>query len=153
MAAVIVTLIDAVVDLLNAQQPLFTDALAYACVRSYDPVYELARDMADLRVTVYPRSSVSQRASRGHATEESLGIDVAIQQRVPGETNGLDESRVDQLLGLVEEVRDYLMETPISSPNARLLTVENEPVYWPEHLDRLRQFTSVLALTYQLWRP
>jgi hypothetical protein len=30
--------------------------------------------------------------------------------------------------------------------------VKNEPVYSLEHLDEFRQFTSVITLTFRVWR-
>jgi hypothetical protein len=54
---------------------------------------------------------------------------------------------------LVEEIADHFRTQPLASyPNARCTEVKNEPVYSLEHLDEFRQFTSVITLTYRVWR-
>jgi hypothetical protein len=54
---------------------------------------------------------------------------------------------------LVEEIADHVRSHPLAGfPQARCTEVANEPVYAMEHLEEFRQFTSVLTLTYRVWR-
>jgi hypothetical protein len=54
---------------------------------------------------------------------------------------------------LVEETADFLRTQPLAGfPSARCADVANEPVFAPEHLEAFRQFTSVLTLTFRVWR-
>jgi len=54
---------------------------------------------------------------------------------------------------LVEEIADHFRAQPlVGYPQARCVEVDNEPVYAVEHLEEFRQFTSVITLTYRVWR-
>ena len=54
---------------------------------------------------------------------------------------------------LAEEVGDHLRFQRLPSfPNAMWLRTENDPVYAPEHIRELRQFTSILTLTFRVAR-
>jgi hypothetical protein len=140
--ATIVAIADAVVAELNAAsfgQPL-------AAARHYQPVFELS-EMTELRVSVVPRSIVSKGLDR---TRDSFDyrIDVAVQRKVEPSVGNLDA-----LVELVEAVADHLRSHPLAGyPAARCTEAVTEPVYAAEHLDEFRQFTSVLTLTYRVWR-
>ena len=63
------------------------------------------------------------------------------------------QASLDALMTLVEEIADHFRAEPLSSfPGARCVDVKNAPVYSQEHLDELRQFTSVLTLTFRMAR-
>jgi hypothetical protein len=142
MPATILALADAVVEQLNAtafSQPL-------VAVRHYLPVFELS-EMTALKVSVVPRS-VSSKALDRNRDSFDFKIDVAVQRKVEPTLENLDA-----LLELVEEIADHVRSQPLASfPQARCTEVANEPVYAAEHLEELRQFTSVLTLTYRVWR-
>ena len=58
---------------------------------------------------------------------------------------------------LVEELADHLRFGTLElkhPPSAKAVWIrtENAPVYAPEHVDQLRQFTSVLTVTYRIMR-
>jgi hypothetical protein len=142
MPATILDLADAVVEQLNTtpfSQPL-------VAVRHYQPLFELS-EMAELRVSVVPRSVASKALDRGR-DDFDFKIDVAVQRKVePSKEN------LDALMELVEEIADHLRSHRlVSFPQARCIEVANEPVYAMEHLEEFRQFTSVLTLTYRVWR-
>ena len=142
MPTTIVAIADAVVAELNAAsfgQPL-------AATRHYQPVFELA-EMSELRVSVVPRSVVSKGLDRNRDSFD-YRIDVAVQRKVEPSVGNLDA-----LVELVEAVADHLRSHPLAGyPAARCTEVVTEPVYAAEHLDEFRQFTSVLTLTYRVWR-
>ena len=115
-------------------------------VRFYQPRFNLA-DMDTLHVSVVPRSITEKQLSRALVSYD-CGIDVGIQQRSP-----MDQPTLDALTKLVAEIADRLRSNPLTAmPDARLMALNNEPVFAPDHLDELRQFTSVLSATYRVWR-
>ena len=115
-------------------------------VRYYQPRFELA-EMETLHVSVVPRSMTEKQLSRA-LTAYDCTIDVGIQQR-----STMDQTTLDALTKLVAEIAQRLHTVKLSAlPEARLMQVVNEPVFAPEHLDELRQFTSVLSARYRVWR-
>lgn len=142
MAATILAIAEAVADELTGS----VFSLPFEAERHYLPRFELA-EMTELKVSVVPRSITSQGLNRNRDSFE-YRIDVAVQQKIdPTPAN------LDALMKLVEEIADHFRSEPLSGyPNARCTGVENAPVYAPEHLDQFRQFTSVLTLTFKVWR-
>jgi hypothetical protein len=140
--AVILDIADSVVAQLSGgsfSQPLTAE-------RHYQPKFELS-EMTDLKVSVVPRSLASKTLDRNRDTFDYL-IDVAVQQKTD-----MSQASLDALMTLVEEIADHFRTQPLASyPNARCTEVKNEPVYSLEHLDEFRQFTSVITLTYRVWR-
>jgi len=141
--AVITDIADAVAAEINAgsfSQPI--DAK-----REYLPVFEL-EDMQSLRVTVVPKSLTTLPGGRAH-NQHDFAIDVAVQQKL----QTTDNAEIDDLLTLVDEIADHFRFKRLSSfPNAMWLKTENEPVYAQEHLQELRQFTSILTFTFRVMR-
>lgn len=142
MPATIVQIADAVVAQLNAtsfSQPLQAE-------RHYLPQFELS-EMTELRVSVVPRSVASKGHDRNRDSFD-YRVDVAVQRKLDPTPGNLDA-----LMVLVEEIADHFRSHPLAGyPQARCTEVENVPVYAPEHLDEFRQFTSVLTLTFRVWR-
>ncbi|MCZ2341690.1 MAG: hypothetical protein LC104_07820 [Bacteroidales bacterium] len=142
MPATIVSIAEAVVDELNDAD--FSQELTAA--RHYLPRFELG-DMTTPHVSVVPRSIASTGLDRNRDVFE-YQIDVAVQKKIePSLVN------LDALMVLVEEMADYFRSQPLAGyPAARCTEVVNSPVYAPEHLEEFRQFTSVLTLTFKVWR-
>jgi hypothetical protein len=142
VAATILDIADAVVAQLNAtafSQPVTAE-------RHYQPQFELS-EMTELRVSVVPRSVTSKGLDRNRDSFD-YKIDVAVQQKLDPTPGNLDA-----LMALVEEIADHFRSEPLAGyPQARSTEVENVPVYSLEHLDEFRQFTSVITLTYRVWR-
>jgi hypothetical protein len=142
VAATIIAIAEAVVEQLNAaslSQPV-------VAVRHYQPNFELA-EMTELKVSVVPRSVASKGLDRNRDSFD-FKIDLAVQQKVEPTAGNLDA-----LMELVEEIADYVRAEPVAgATGARCVEVENNPVYAVEHLEEFRQFTSVLTLTYRVWR-
>jgi hypothetical protein len=140
--ATIIQIADAVVAQLNAAtfgQPL-------TAARLYAPSFELP-DMETLHVTVVPRAISSASLDRSRDTF-SYEIDLAVQKKTD-----MAQVSLDALMTLVEEIADHFRQGPLASfPGARCMDVKNAPVYSQEHLDELRQFTSVLTLTFRVVR-
>jgi hypothetical protein len=141
--AVVTDIADAVVAELNGHT--FSQPLTAA--RYYRPLFDL-KDMAALHVSVVPKGVSVERLDRSRHQEE-YQVDVAVQKKV----EALDNATLDALAGLVEEIRLFLQDRRLTSyPAAVWLRTENVPIYAPEHLDELRQFTSVLTLTFRVVR-
>jgi len=142
MSASIVAIADAVTAELNGN----TFTQTFTAQRLYLPVFDL-QSMSDLKVTVVPKGITSSSLDRSRDNFD-YQIDVAVQKKVNSQIEV-----IDSLMRLVEEIGDYFRSNPLSSyPGARCTNVENTPVYAQDHLQELRQFTSVLTLTFRLWR-
>ena len=114
--------------------------------RLYAPSFELP-DMETLHVTVVPRGIASTSLDRKRDSF-SYDIDLAVQKKTD-----MVQASLDALMTLVEEIADHFRAEPLASfPGARCVDVKNVPVYSQEHLDELRQFTSVLTLTFRMAR-
>jgi hypothetical protein len=140
--ATIIQIADAAVAQLNAAT--FSQPLTAA--RLYAPSFELP-DMETLHVTVVPRGIASTSLDRKRDSF-SYDIDLAVQKKTD-----MAQASLDALMTLVEEIADHFRAEPLASfPGARCVDVKNVPVYSQEHLDELRQFTSVLTLTFRMAR-
>ena len=141
--AVITDIADAVAAEINAGS--FSQLVSAA--RDYLPAFELA-DMQTLRVTVVPKSVTTLPGGRAH-NQYDYAIDVAVQKKL----DAADNTEIDELMTLVDELADHLRFKRLTDyPNAAWLKTENQPVYAQEHLQELRQFTSILTFTFRVMR-
>ena len=140
--AVILDTADAVVALLNAGE--FSQQ--FTAERLYLPLFELP-DMATLHVTVVPKAVAIAGLSR-IVSQREFKIDVAVQQK--GDETA---ETIDPLVDLVEEIVDYFQSRRLASPNVICTGVDVKPIYSQEHMHELRQFTSVLTLTFTYHVP
>ena len=140
---VITDIADAIVAELNAA----TFSQSVAAERHYLPQFEL-KEMQTLHVTVVPKTVVLASSDRSRS-QRDYSIDMAVQKRL--ETG--DNAELDPLLALVEQIADHFRGRRLASfPDAAWLKTEQTVLYAPEHIDELRQFTSVLTLTYRVLR-
>lgn len=139
----IIDIADAVVASLNAGG----FSLPFDAQRKYQPVFELP-EMQTLHVSVVPKSIAITTAARDTGFFD-CAIDIGVQKKV----NPDQPDELDALTDLVEEIADHLrMKRPEEAPSAAWLSIANEPVFAPEHLEQWRQFTSVLTVTYRVRR-
>lgn len=139
----VIEIADAIVASLNAG----TFSQAFEAERKYQPAFELP-DMQTLHVSVVPRSVAITTATRDSSYFD-CSIDVGVQKKV----NPDEPVELDELMNLVEEIADHLrMKRLDGAPSAAWLSIANEPVFAPEHLEQWRQFTSVLTVTYRVRR-
>jgi len=142
--SLITDIADAVVAELNAPgAPGFS--MPFTAERLYRPDFELP-EMKDLHVTVVPHGLEMTTAGRG-LSQHDVQIDVAVQKKL----DAADNTEIDALMGLVEEIAE-LFRTKRQFSDAAWLRTENSPVYSQEHLGELRQFTSVLTVTLRTVR-
>jgi hypothetical protein len=142
----ITELTDAIVAALNGH----SFSRPFTARRHYVPTFDL-KEMKSLHVTVVPRGVEMSNASRS-MIQNAVQVDIGIQQKlpVPADTTG-DRVAIDALMGLVEEVADFIRTTSRFG-DAAWVKMENTPIYSAEHLEQLRQFTSVLTLTLLVMR-
>ncbi len=132
----------AVADSLNATvfgQPVTAE-------RAWLPVYDLG-EMETLRVTVVPTTRTLTTVSRA-ALQAEHRIEVAVQRRVDPE----DLPAVDALVALCNEIAEHLTGAALPAlPDIRWAKTEHTLLAAPEHLNELRQFTGLIAVTYRNW--
>lgn len=137
----ILDIADAVTAALNAGP--FDPALA--AERRYQPAFDLA-DLAALKVSVVPKSVTISNATRESGFFD-CAIDIGVQKKIA------DDAEMDTLVDLIEQIADHLRQKRLDdAPEAAFVSIANEPVFAPEHLDQQRVFTSVLTVTYRVRR-
>lgn len=137
----ILDIADAVTASLNAGP--FNPALS--AERRYQPAFDLA-ELAALKVSVVPKSVTISNATRESGYFD-CAIDIGVQKKIA------DDSELDGLVDLVEQIADHLRQMRLDdAPEAAFVSIANEPVFAPEHLDQQRVFTSVLTVTYRVRR-
>lgn len=115
--------------------------------RLYVPNFDL-ENMKELRVSVVPRELIILAHDRA-TCKYNARIDVAVQQKFEHGNN----AEIDPLVALVEQIADlFRLKRLDSMPEARCTQVEHPVIYSAEHWEQLRQFTSLLTLTFQLSR-
>lgn len=115
--------------------------------RHYLPAFEL-KDMGTLHVSVVPKGIELQAAARA-VVQTDVQIDVGVQKKL----SSVEPAEIDPLMRLVEEIADHFRTHRLTGlPEAMWVKTANVPVFAPEHLAELRQFTSVLTLTFRVLR-
>lgn len=141
--AVIPEIAQAVTEKLNGS----TFSMPFTAERAYRPAFEL-QEMKELHVTVVPRGGASSVLDRGRVRED-VQIDIAVQKKVASDA----PAKLDPLMALVQEISDALRGVNLpTTPEAIWVKAENEPVFAQEHLQEMRQFTSLLTVTYRVAR-
>ncbi len=121
--------------------------MPFTAVRKYVPAADLA-ELGELQVTVVPKALAITTATRASSYFDCQ-IDIGVQKKV----NPDDAAEIDGLVDLVEQIVDHLRLSALESmPTAAWLSIAQEPVFAPEHLDQQRVFTSVVSLTYRVRR-
>ena len=134
---------DSVTAQLNAAEFDFD----FIAERMYVPNFDL-EDMKELRVTVVPRDVELFPHDRAH-NKYHCRVDVAVQKKFSKGTN----EEIDPLVDLVEKIADEFRLTRLASfQAARCIKAEHTVLYSSEHWEQLRQFTSLLTLTFELAR-
>lgn len=134
---------DSVTAQLNAAEFDFD----FVAERMYVPNFDL-EDMKELRVSVVPRDVELLPHDRAH-NRYHCRVDVAVQKKFSKGTN----EEIDPLVDLVEKITDeFRLKRLVSFQAARCVKAEHAVLYSSEHWEQLRQFTSLLTLTFELAR-
>jgi len=143
----------AIVDIANAVMAELnghTFSRSFTAQRLYRPVFDLG-EMKTLHVSVVPKGVELQGASRT-LVQHDYQIDVGVQKKLPTSPSG-DDAEIDALMALVEEIADFFRQRRLQTmPSAVWVQTQNLPIYSQEHLEQMRQFTSVLTLTFRVLR-
>ncbi len=149
MAAVIVDIADAVVEALNGASLSQT----FTAERAYVPIHSLP-DLTTLKVTVVPSGLSSNLLNRKGANQFDFVIDIGIQQTFGqgNMTNAEVVAACDPLMFLAEEIADLFRDgsSLAGYTSAHAVTVENQPIFAPHHIEEQRVFTSIISLTFRL---
>ena len=141
------SLISDIADAVTTELNAGTFSLSFTAERHYLARFEL-KQLGTLRVPVVPKATTIETAARRQA-QHDVQIDVGVLQKL----QAADNSEIDELVTLVEELADHFrLQRLASYPNAIWTRTENEPIYSHEHLERMRQFSSVLTLTFRVIR-
>jgi len=141
MAADIINVADAIVTELNAtsfSQP-------FTAARGYLPTFDLA-EMNELKVTVVPKEDDGKLDTRSQSSHD-YAIDIGTQKKPPT----IDNADLDPLMLLTQEFADHFLFGR-QAAGATLIAPTVRILYLQEHLQKLRQFTSVITLTFRGWR-
>jgi hypothetical protein len=154
----IIDIADAVAAALNAAPPE-TFSQPVAAIRRNVPTFDV-KELAELVVCVAPKGIAEIPATRA-LFQADYRIDVGVLKRlaaIADATDPPDQAEIDTLLSFTEELRRFCRTLDLSiavpypgaSVQAMSVKAENEPIYWPDHVRELRQFTSVLTLTIRV---
>jgi hypothetical protein len=112
--------------------------------RVYLPTFTL-QDLANLQVTVAPASIARDNVSRAHVQVDRQ-VEVAVTQRV----QSIDVVGVDALVGLVEEISDFLDGRTLAPAPAFLQIAMEVVPYDQEALHSKNVFAALVTLTYRV---
>ncbi len=135
----VIDITDAVVTWLNAG----SFSQDFTAERHYQPKFELAA-LSTLTVAVVPRSRDDEPFARNRNQLE-VGVDIGVMHK-PAD---LDNATLDALCDLVEEIIEYFHFRRLAGMEVAWVKTVNDPIFAPDHLRELRQFTSVISLTYR----
>lgn len=114
-----------------------------AAVMNLKPEFEL-KDLKKLKVTVVPKALKFTGETRRNGGRE-VKVDIGIQRKTA------DPAILAELLQFVEDIAGLFERKRLSQyQHAVCVGIENDPVYDPEHLRQMRQFTSVITLTFKV---
>ncbi len=141
--ALVIDIAEAVKEELTAK----TFSQAFTAQRYYQPLFNL-EEMQDLHVSVVPNSLMVHPFGR-NLNQYEVKIDVAVQKKFQTD----DAIELDPLMTLVEEIADHFRLKRLTVlPVAIWVKTENVPIYAQEHMEQLRQFSSILTFTFRVSR-
>ncbi len=139
---VITEIADAVVAELNAA----TLSLPFTAVRYFEPVFELP-EMKVLHVSVVPNDEETQNIRRRQKRHD-YRIDVAVQKKFDTK----EPVELDPLMKLTKEIAELFCPRRLAAmPAAVAVKAVNDPIYDPEHMEKYRQFTSLVTVTVRIY--
>lgn len=118
-------------------------------IEAYLPTFQLEEMGETLRVTVLAVDVDETAATRRGTKREDHLIQVGIQRKCDAD----DVETLDGLLGLTQEVRDFLAAAAQRDMGgATWIGNEQKPLYHPDHLRDRGVFTAVISATYRILR-
>lgn len=118
--------------------------VVFTAERIYLPDFEL-RDLQDLQVVVVMKEQNPEPATRNKLDYE-YAYDIGVLKHLLDK----DNATIDPLMDLVSDIMDFFFNKKLTGvPNVQWVRLDNKPMYWPDHMQRLSQFTSVVNLFYR----
>lgn len=141
----------AAVSLLNGSTAQATfGSNTFTAVRGYRPLYDLKDHKAGLKVTVIPATLADSPLAR-RTVQGLVAIDVGVQKFVRDPVAATELANCDSLMLLVEQIKQFL-EAGLTLAEANVdcgwQQTENDPLFFPDHLQQHGVFTSVPRFTY-----
>ena len=137
----VIEITEAVKDELNGQG--FSQA--FTAEWAHLPVFELP-DFKMLHVTVVPKAIRTTAGSRS-VSRRDYDVGIAVQKRFSG---ALNQSELDALMKLIQEIASFLRSRRLTGcDDVAWVTAQSEPIFAPDHIEQMGQFTSVLTVTYR----
>ena len=136
--------ISQVADAVRDELAAGTFSIPFKAVRAfrYDQTLPEGKE---LRVSVVPNA-----VKATHAARAVCHYDMEIYVTVSRKIDRAAPETIDPLLGLVEEIIDFFRLRRLAKcPGAMWLSTENKPMVSSEHLESLKQFTSLVSLHYR----
>lgn len=145
---------------MDAESLLIADAVAAAinaaslsqevtAERLYVPIRRL-EDMASVHCSVVPGGTItSEQADRGRSVF-TYTTEICVQRKLDNPTR----SELDALVMFVEnEITGLFRSQRLTDyETARCFAVVIEPTFDPDQIEEFGQFTSVVILTFRVWR-
>lgn len=135
---------DAVAESLNAG----TFAMPFTASKRWHLVHEKGAPK-DLSVVVMPAEPKTELASR-NARQGRYTILIVVQRKLASRIGPDMESEIQELTDLADAIDRHVYESgwPDSLPGLAWMESVTDPVVSPEHLEKYRSFTSVIAVTF-----
>ena len=122
-------------------------SIPFTAVRAYRHDQTLPEGK-ELRVSVVPKGVTVTPAARA-VCANNIEIFVAVMKKIDRAT----PESIDPLLGLVEEIVDFFRLRRLEKcPEAAWTGTEIKPMVSTEHLEQLKQFTSLITLSVKVIR-
>lgn len=96
-------------------------------------------------ILVAARSLVETVAAR-KMWDNEIQVDIGLLYKLAA---GDEVDFIDKLGQVVREMIEHVRFSSLSTNRFLWLRTENEPIYAPEDMERFRQFTSILTVTYK----
>lgn len=140
----------AIADALVAALAGATFSMPIAASRTYQPEVELAAGDGGVVVQVVPAEVESARLTRDPVIQADHAIHIGIQAQLTNPDPATDSASVDALLVLAQEIEEFVQATQIGPSASYPLSTRRDPLWSPDHLKNLRQFTTVIVATYRV---
>ena len=130
-----------------------TAALVTAGYAEAERIYRATFDLTDMdvrHISVMP-SELGIAPMDRNATQDDTTIDVAIQKRISAAPNSAAAmTEIDDLMTTAEEIGDLFRLVELAGhTTAKWIGTAFAPMFIPEQLNRIHQFTSVVQLTFR----
>lgn len=116
--------------------------------RSYAPFTDLGT-MGGIKIWVFPVAKASVVESRRTRAQE-LAVGITLEKKISPASL---VAECDELVSLVDEIQeamDHKSDAHIATAGFTWLGFTNEPLYLPDRLQSLQQFTSVSVFRYRV---